>query len=281
MDDGEWHEREELLRADTACRKELGWNTDIAHVAQPWSLPKEEVTHTVRLRWHIQSEIEYEGAKLAIERIDMVSLLWNGEKVDNVPNGWFTDKSIKTVALPKIRKGDNLLEAVVPISKRITVEWAYILGDFGVEVYGKNARIISKPKELAFGDITRQGLPFYSGNIVYHIPIATKEGILSVRSNQYIGAMQEVNVDGNAYVPNLYPPYIAELGEVKEGTHLVNMKLYGTRINSFGALHLADAEETNFSPSAYRTKDDRWCYEYKIREMGVLTTPEIIIKGGH
>ena len=276
LDDGEWQAEEEILRIDIACRKALGWPTDIANVSQPWTLKEEAEKHWVRLRWNIHSDIEYSGAKLAIERNEMVTIKWNGSEIPNIACGWFADKAIKTIALPNIKKGVNVLEAVVPISSRITVEWAYILGDFGVEVCGRNTGITEKRKELAFGSITTQGLPFYSGNIIYHIPVELKKGRISVCSNQYVGALQEVSIDDGKSVPCIYPPYVADLGEVHEGKHMIHMKFYGNRVNSFGALHMADTKKKHVSPNSWRTSGDQWCYEYKLRELGVLTSPKLI-----
>lgn len=276
LDGGEWHAKEELLRVDVECRKLLGWSTDIAHVAQPWSLGEETEFHRVTLKFRIDSSIEYEGAHLAIEKAEDVKLKWNGKEVDNKIVGWYVDKAIQTIALPKIEQGENILEAEVPIGKRTMIEWMYLLGDFGVEVLGKNTRIISKRDKLAFGDITVQGLPFYTGNITYHIPIETVGGDISIRSGFYVGAMQEASIDGKDVVPMIYPPYIARLGNVEAGKHTIDLTFYGTRQNGFGTLHLADEKRTFINPSSWRTTRDYWCYEYMLRRMGVLATPEII-----
>ena len=152
----------------------------------------------------------------------------------------------------------------------------YLLGDFGVEVFGKNTKIVAKRDKLAFGDVTVQGLPFYTGNITYHIPVETDGGDISVRSGYYIGAMQEVSIDGNEPVPMIYPPYTANLGNVEAGKHTMDITLYGTRQNGFGTLHLSDEKRTFINPSSWRTKGDYWCYEYMLRKMGVLASPEIV-----
>ena len=278
LDGGEWHAKEELLRLDVECRKLLGWSTDIAHVAQPWSLGEETEFHRVALRVSIESSIEYEGAQLAIEKAEDVKIRWNGKKVDNEVVGWYVDKAIQTIALPKIKQGENILEVEVPIGKRTMVEWMYLLGDFGVEVFGKNARIVAKRDQLAFGDVTVQGLPFYTGNITYHIPIESEGGDISIRSGFYEGAMQEASIDGKDAVPMIYPPYIAKLGTVDAGKHTIDLTFYGTRQNGFGTLHLADEKRPYLNPSSWRTTGDEWCYEYMLRRMGVLATPEIIEK---
>ena len=275
LDGGEWHAKEELLRLDVECRKMLGWSTDIAHVAQPWSLGEETEFHRVALKFRIESTIEYEGAYLAIEKAGDVHIRWNGEEVDNQVVGWYVDKAIQTITLPRIKKGQNVLEVQAPIGKRTMIEWMYLLGGFGVEVFGKNTRIVPKREKLAFGDVTVQGLPFYTGNITYHIPIETEGGNISIRSGFYVGAMQEASLDGKDAVPMIYPPYIANLGTVEAGKHTIDLTFYGTRQNGFGTLHLADKKRTFINPSSWRKTGDQWCYEYMLRRMGVLTTPEI------
>ena len=105
LDGGEWHAKEELLRVDVECRKLLGWSNDIAHVAQPWSLGEETEFHRVTLKFRIDSSIEYEGAYLAIEKAEDVKLKWNGKEVDNKVVGWYVDKAIQMIALPKIEQG--------------------------------------------------------------------------------------------------------------------------------------------------------------------------------
>lgn len=278
LDDGEWQPKEEILKLDDNCRDQLGWPSRKYAVAQPWVIEEEPITHTVHLRFHIQSEIAYTGAQLAIEDAERVQLKWNGKEIDNTVVGWYVDKSIKTVALPPVQVGDNVLEASIPFGKRTDVEWAYLLGDFGVEVCGRYACIVAAKKELAFGNIAVQGLPFYGGNITYHVPVETKGGELSIRSSQYKGAMQSVTVDGGKEIPVIYPPYTADLGAVEAGKHTVDITLYGHRRNSFGPVHLTDLKERWIGPGAWRSEGEKWCYDYMICEEGVMTTPEITEK---
>lgn len=278
LDGGTWHEKEELLRVDIACRKMLGWSSDIAHVAQPWSLGHETEFHKVSLRFWIFSDIEYEGARLAVEHAGQTVIRWNGKTVTNEAGGWYVDKAIQTILIPKIQKGENLLEVDVPIGKRTMVEWMYLLGDFGVEVTGKHAKLIAKRDQLAFGDLTVQGLPFYTGNVTYHMDVETESGELYIRSGFYIGAMQEARVNGHESKPLIFPPYKISLGQVAEGKHRVDLTFYGNRQNGFGALHLADEKRPYLNPSSWRTAGDEWCYEYMLKKTGVMVTPEITLE---
>lgn len=275
LDDGEWQPKEEILILDNLCREKLGWIIRRQTIVQPWTIKEEPITHTIHLRYHIQSEIDCRGIQLAIEDAERVQIKWNGEEVANTVTGWYVDKSLKTVALPPLKKGENILEVSIPFGTHTNVEWAYLLGDFGVEVYGRFVHIVPAAKELAFGNITVQGLPFYGGNITYHVPIETTGGDLQVRSSNYKGIMQAIGLDDEAEKPAIYPPYTVDFKNLAAGKHTLNVTLYGHRRNGFGPVHLANLKETWIGPAAWRSKGEAWCYDYMICEEGIMTTPEI------
>ena len=277
LDGGEWKPQEEILRLDDICRLQLGWPSRKCAVVQPWVIEEEEIIHRIHLRFHIQSEIACEGIQLAIEDAEALELIWNGQKVDNTITGWYVDKSIQTVELPTLKVGENILEATIPFGQRTNVEWAYLLGEFGVEINGRSAVIVPIREKLAFGSITNQGLPFFGGNITYHIPVETPTGALKLRSSQYRGSLQTVSVEGNEEHPVIYPPYTVDLGKVDEGMHQIDVTLFGNRRNGFGPVHLTDLKERWIGPDAWRTVGEKWCYDYRICEVGILTTPEITI----
>lgn len=275
LDGEEWSLKEEILRLDDICREKLGWPSRKVHVAQPWVTEEEVIKHTLHLRFEIEAKIEYKGAKLAIEDAERLVIKWNEEEISNVVTGWYVDKAIKTVNLPEIKIGKNVLEISVPFGKRTNIEWAYILGDFGVEIIGKNTCIVPLKETITFGDITRQGFPFYGGNITYHIPVRTTGGNLKICSNFYSGAMQEVSLDDNVDNPIIYPPYMTEFQLVLPGEHMLNITLYGHRGNGFGPVHLCDLKERWIGPKAWRSERDQWCYEYMLKEIGIITSPKI------
>jgi len=279
LDDENWAScdgvplKEEILRIDDACRDRLGWPRRKHNVAQPWVVQEDGSTHTLHLRWRIWSEIACEEIVLAIEDAERLKLRFNGQEVDNTVTGWYVDKAIKTVNLPPLKSGENVLEVSVPFGKRTDVEWAYLLGDFGVEVCGSLVRIVESRRQLAFGSLAAQGLPFYGGNITYHIPMETKGGELTIRSGQYQGGLQVISVDGGEEVPLIYAPYTASLGVHPAGEHTVDITLYGNRRNSFGPVHFTDRKNNGSDPNKWRTTGELWSYDYQLKEVGVLSTP--------
>ena len=278
LDGGVWFEKEEILRLDDACRQKLGWASRKEAVVQPWTIEEKPIEHFLRLRFNVLSETECDDIHLAIEDLEKCEISWNEISVPSVADGWYTDKSIKTVKLTKLLKGMNILEVKIPFGERTNTEWAYLLGNFGVRVSGKTTCIIPAPKKITFGSIISQGFPFYGGNIVYHIPFKSDGGELCIRSSQYRGSLQTANIDGSKEQQMIFPPYTVNIPDISAGEHILNLKLYGNRYNAFGPLHLTDRKEKWIGPEAWRSEDEKWSYEYVLKDIGVLTSPEIAVR---
>lgn len=273
--DGEWLPVEEMLRLNNNAARIA--KLPAYNGAQPWVEPPEVLSHYVDLRMTFNSEIEYEGAFLAIENAPLCEVILNGVRADNTVHGYFVDESIQKLALPKIVKGENILLVRTPIGIRTKIEWCYLLGDFGVKLAGCERTLTALPEKLGFSTITSQGLPFYTGNVEYDEEIETPDCRLAVKVTEFRGALVRVALDGVDKGVVAFPPYRLDLGDVKAGKHTVTYKLYGTRFNAFGALHNTNRGNRWVGPGIWRTSGDSWCYEYLIRDEGILTSPVLQI----
>ncbi len=275
--DGEaFMEKEELLIADNILREKLDIPSRREAIAQPWVIPPEVPDHKVTIRFRVLSEIAVSGTSLALEDADVAKITLNGEKVKAEPNGWYVDKSIGKISLPELKKGENIIDIELPFGISTNIEWCYLLGDFGVRVAGKNCCIYKKPEKLAFGDVVNQGFPFYGGNITYHLPVSLEKGKYNVHIPHYVGGLVKVELSGDNK-PIIYPPYNAEI-EAEAGENTLNITLFGNRYNSFGCVHNADRKWGWLGPNCWRSEGDAWCYEYILKEMGILSTPIITKK---
>ena len=274
LDDDPWSEHEEeLLRIDTVSRRRFDWIPWGGGANQPWCIEKEPNEHRIRVRFRIESAIEVKGAKLALETPADAKITFNGEAVSNVADGYYVDKSIQCVAMPTIPVGISTLEVEYPFGQRTALEWMYLLGDFGVEVDGRHARIIAEREKIGFANIVNQGMPFYSGTLTYHMETETNGGDLEVTVPQYRGSAVRVTVDNDQSKMIVYQPYCAKFTDLAAGKHRVDVKLYIPRSNGFGSVHLADGKHPYQSPNVWRTSGDSWTFEYRLLEEGILTAP--------
>ncbi len=277
LDGGRLMDEDEILRIDNALRGKLGWPLRKKQVAQPWTLDDEKITHDVTLRFTINSEIHIDKPVLAIENAEKLEIKLNNIKVKPIITGYYVDSSIKTIPLPAIKQGVNILAVKIPFGRRTNIEYCYLLGDFNVKVEGFVKTITAPTSRIGFSSITNQGMPFYGGNITYRTEIETDCCTLVVKANNYRGALVAVDIDGKRAGVIAYAPYRLTIENIKAGKHTVAFTLFGNRYNTFGPLHHADTANDWFGPDAWRTTGDAWCYEYKLKDTGIMASPIITI----
>lgn len=273
LDDQAFMPREEMLRIGDILRAQCGYAPQGEKIAQPWVVKKEEPQHTLKLRYTIESEIAVEAPMLALEHADKTKIYLNGTFVASTVTGYYADEKIETVALPPLKAGLNTLLLELPFGEGTDVENSFLLGDFGVRVAGAFQCIIEPVRELAFGDIVPQGLPFYGGNIEYLLEVETDKK-LSVRTPYFRGSLIGVSLDDERVGSIAFVPYKCEFNTEK-GIHTLGLKLFGNRINTFGALHNCNENCAWFGPDAWRTKGDSFSYEYQLKKVGILKAPTI------
>ena len=276
LDDGEWRPREEILRADNELRDQLKFPSRREKFAQPWVVPEEAAEHTVSVRYVIHSALRIKGARLALEDAETAQILLNGKPVPSEVTGWYVDEAIRTVPLPDLKKGDSVLEITLPFSRRSNLEACFVLGNFGVEVRGTETLLVAPCDKLGFGSIAPQGMPFYGGNLTYILPVeAPADCNLELHIGKYKGALCKVSLDGGAAIPVAFAPYNAVFKKVAKGSHTLRITVFGHRFNTFGCVHNCDEKYSWFGPDSWRTKGDRWSYEYQLKEIGLLISPRI------
>ena len=277
LGDEPWRGREEILRLDNVLRRELAWPTREDAIAQPWVDPAAETPHLLRLRFVFDSELGINDAQLALENAAMTSVRLNGAAATPT-DGWYVDKCMATLALPAIRAGRNVLELTMPYGRQTDVEACYLLGDFGVRVAGCQATLTAPVKSLFFGDIVGQGLPFYGGNLSYHLEAVTA-GDFAICVSHYRGHLLRVAVNGADIGPLVFSPYRIQTQGLSAGRQKIDLTYFGSRINTFGQLHRLNRHDSWWGPNSWRTSGDKWSYGYHFWPQGVLKSPEIYILG--
>lgn len=267
---------EEILRLDNICRERLGLPLRGGSIVQPWVSGDIPPVDRLTLRFTFNSEIDYSGAELAFEEPDRLEkIVFNGSEVAKELCGSYVDISIFRVKLSDIIKGKNTLELTYAYGEKTDIESVFILGDFGVKVTGTEKTVFAMPEKIGFGDITRQGFPFYGDNITYKFKAVAENGKFDICASWYRGAMISVKVDGEEKGNIIYPPYILGVDGLSDGEHDVEMTLYTHRYNTFGPLHLVNEAEPWHGPDAWRSKKCNWSNEYVLRRVGILSAPKI------
>lgn len=274
FDDGEWNSQDEVLRIDNKFREVLGYPLRMEAFAQPWTNNGvEKFEHILSLRYTIHTETDLENCSLAMENDENTRIILDGAEVENRQAGWYTDKCIRTVLLPLIKKGTHCLEVEIPYNSKVNIESMFLLGDFTVQVQGTKQTLTKARKTAAFSDITRQGYPFYGGNITYKVPFTSNGGEMRVQASMFRAPVLKVALDGEKKGYIAYSPYEINLGMVEAGEHTLELTVFGSRVNTFGTVHNCNQTEFWYGPNAWRTEGDQWAYEYQLKPAGLLKAP--------
>ncbi len=299
--DSDWQPEEEILRLDDLVRKRLGERTRGGHIVQPWVYGKStEVLCSLELAFTVETLVDIEAPLFAIEEPKQAEFFLDGKKFEFHDNGFWTDRSLRTSSMPKLTAGTHEILVKIAYTRSGNVERCFLLGDFGVELRGDTARIVAPVRELYWGDATRQGLPFYGGNITYHckfhqhqdqelqlripsrandMPGALTTGVAAkeVPFGGYRGVLLCARLDGKDVGNLAFAPYQCDLGMVKKGEHSLDLTLYGSRVNNAGTVHITFRIRWA-GPGAWRTRGDMFSYEYQIQPLGITTAPRLLKK---
>jgi hypothetical protein len=275
IDGGPWQRLEEMLRLGNQVRERLKLPVRSGRIAQPWTDDQPApVVAQLHLKFTIHSDVDVRAPQLALENAATTRIQLDGEPVASDVTGWWVDESIQTVRLPSFRPGQHELILTIPITRKTDLEWCYLLGDFGVSVFGRRAKLIAPVRSLAFGDWTTQGLPFFAGNVTYHCTVDGDGSELAIDVPKFKSPLLSAQLDGKPLGKIAFAPFRVELGKL-HGRHKLDLSAYGNRVNTFGAVHNANEKLTWYGPAAWRQTGVNWSYEYQLRRMGILVAPTV------
>ena len=214
-----------ILQADVKARDYMGFERRGNNMYQPWFRRAHlggvkrgclvELEYTFRVD-HIPENELY----LCLEQPGRHDLSINGSALDQQDCGYYIDKSIRKlkIAGSMLRRGANLVNSACHFDEETDLEAMYLLGDFGVEINGFTNVITAPVHQLELGDITTQGLPYYSGSVKYHMS-APSPGML--RADGFNGIALRLHEPGSA--PRLLPfePYEARLDSTAFALELI------------------------------------------------------------
>jgi hypothetical protein len=282
----DWNSPEEILRIDRACREAIGLPPRGGAMVQPWAREarKNHPSARLDLRYALHIDALPEGpVDLALEQPKRYCITVNGTPVStDADAGWWVDPSLRRVPVDPalLRKGENEIRLGTTFREDSDLEIVYLLGEFGVKLRDDVPRMVPCPRELRIGDWTKQGLPFYSGNLSYVTEVKPKLDRgerLVVETPRFDGACVRVLVDGTPAGIAGWPPYevdiTAAVRDCKAQTVELAIEVVGTRRNSHGPLHHAEPVVAWTGAEQFRTTGDHWNEGYTLVPMGLRTDP--------
>ena len=287
---GQWQPAAEILRIDRQVREKLELPLRSGRMIQPWARPPEAnpIAGRIELRYAINVKHPPSGMlHLAIEQPGDFHIRLNGVQLPAEDDaGWWCDQSLRLLpvnpALLKVGLNELTLSNA-RYTARSNLEIIYLLGNFGVALRGTDASLTRPPATLKLGDWTRQGLPFYSGNLTYLwrnviVPLHARAQCL-LRIPAFRGTAIRVLVNGRPAGIAAWPPYEVDITGHCAGKPLtIGVEILGHRRNSHGPLHHTEKWPRWTGPAEFETRDALWREDYQLVPCGLMAPPEILIR---
>lgn len=102
-----------------------------------------------------------------------------------------------------------------------------------------------------------------------------RQSDVHLRASCYRGALIRVTVDGIDRGVLAFAPYEKEINDLPAGDHSIELKLFGTRVNTFSALHNCSKYAVWKGPPYWYSQGENWSYEYCLTETGILSSPVV------
>lgn len=281
LDGGPWQPEAEILRVDRAVRKALGLQLRGGEMLQPWFAarqPQPPVRARLELEFEFHvGELPAVPVELVMEKPEAFQVSLNGKPLAaSGARGWWVDICLKRIPLPPdaLVAGRNTVSLAVGFNEGVDLEALYLLGGFGVLVEGTKRTLSRLPEKLAVGSVATQGLPFYGGTIVYHLPKPEKPSAgqkVFIETPGFEAACIIVGREGPMIA---WQPYEAD-ATGQAGGEMFDLQVILTRRNTFGPLHQAPLKADAYGPGNFTTEGAGWSENYMLYPAGLLKPPAV------
>ena len=269
LGDGEWQPETDILKIDQQVRDQHGILRRGGEMCQPWFTAKHPIKELcpVELRFFFEIEAMPETLELVIEEPENFTVAINGNPLDPaVAKPWIDIAFHRIRIAPEmLALGGNAIVMKTLYRENSNLEAIYLLGDFGVRLDGRIRKIVSKVGEIEIGNICRQGFPFYSGAITYHVPLPERAQRLRLPSIG--GACAKVN--GRVLG---WDPFEADVSTCGDS---VDVEIILTRRNTFGPLHDTVKGRMHNGPDHWLTEGTDFGPEPVLIPAGLLDHPVV------
>lgn len=206
---------------------------------------------------------------LVLEGSEHFAIRLNGRKVPVRKSGWYLDRSMHKIALPKLKRGENALVLSCNTVETMQVEDCFLIGDFAVDATTR--AVTAEPEMLHTGDWSLQGYVHYAGGMVYEatltlgakqsrqsypapeggtaaqatvdVPASRVAGAV-VRLGKFSATVVAVRVNGReaGFIPWRAADALDIRRHLKPGPNRIEIEVMGSPKNMLGPLHNAQGK---------------------------------------
>lgn len=279
---GEWSQPMPVWEAYTCIRRYYGLDTSLSNRdVQPWRKMRDRSPLTasepidIELVFAVENLEHRSGSvKLVVESGERYTITVNGKECRKPIETWLDPAFQVFDITAALVEGENSVVLTTTFSEDLELENSFVLGDFTVRpgAIGKpNTASFPAQTTLGVGDWTRQGYPFYAGQMeytceLYLTDIEDKQALLSIKELMAQHVAVEINGENAGEI--FLPPYKLDITEwIRPGKNTLRLVLTNSLRNLLDPLHYEEAKEIA-GPEMFSDRNN-WQDEYNLAPQGI------------
>ncbi|MDI4644754.1 glycosyl hydrolase [Cohnella hashimotonis] len=277
LGDEAWLEEMDVWQAQRELRERLGMRQVYANgklqrylwIGEPH--PRDGAEAAFRFSFDVSRVPEGE-VRLAFEQAERFRFALNGRPLAHSPDGWYLDRCLGTVKLPRLAQGENALDVSCAYTHDMELEDAYLLGSFALD---SRRGLIRESERLTLGDWCGQGYPHYCGSMIYRFEF-TAPRRRHARVFMEMGPYEAVTVKLtiNSLREHAIPWRAAGTVELTpwltDGINALDIEIAGSPRNLLGPLHEAKPGAAWTDWWSFRPTGDAYSPEYRLQPYGLM-----------
>lgn len=226
------------------------------------------------VRYEFESVLGKGQLDLVVEDAYRYDIYINGIKVASDPAEWWLDHAFTRIPIGgAVRKGRNSVTVKSRQDSDLSLEDAYLLGNFAVRVDGRKTPLLVEEKPVCsdISDIRGVGYPFYTGTVELRceFELEASRGTPWIELDDLGGTYAEFHVNGRKLGDMFWKEYRLNAGgSLEPGINRLVVRLTNDLRNLLGPRHWKGDEFTGVNPNSFRD-DQGWTDAYVGAPLGL------------
>jgi hypothetical protein len=195
---------------------------------------------------------------LVVEDAQRYDVYVNGRRIPSKTGEWWLDPSFVKMSIGDlVKQGRNTVTIKGRYDSDLSVEDAYLLGDFSVRVDGRKTPLLVEENTITrnLADIRENGYPFYAGVLELRgeVEIPENTGTPWIEFDGLGGTIAEVSLNGTDLGTLFWREYRLPTGDaLQPGKNEITIRLINDLRNLLGPRHWTEDEFTGVNPTSFR-----------------------------
>ncbi len=230
----------------------------------------------VEYTFEIANGFRPESLYLILEDAHRFDVYVNGNKVPSGGKDWWMDRSFEKLDILGVsHEGQNFINMLGRFDTDMSIEDAYLIGNFGVEIRGRKSPLLIEEVKSTddISDLVDRSYPFFAGTLElkteFELQDMESDGGIFLEFDELGGTVVEIELNGLDAGKLFWREYrLGVSGRLNPGKNRLKLKITNSLRNLLGPRHWQADEFTGVNPLSFRDRHG-WTDDYVFVPLGI------------